>query len=120
MSWRVLGRYLSIPGCLLLIGLMPVAAFVTTRIYAWWWAIVPGISAINGHFKGTIIPFGALVDFRPPKPILNKFPKFEKRSMPGVFLGYYLMSGERWYGDFLVAPLNDFEPTSGWCSRLPC
>ena len=26
------------------------------------------------HFKGEIIPFGAL-DFRPPKPILNKFPK---------------------------------------------
>ena len=49
--------------------------------------------------KGEIIPFGALIDFRPPKPILNKFPKFEKRSLPGIFLGYHLMSCERWYGD---------------------
>ena len=76
--------------------------------------MVVGDSAWNkrhkqGHFKGEIIPFGALVDFRPPKPILNRFLKFEKRSMPGILLGYYLMSGERWYGDFLVAPLHDFQ-----------
>ena len=58
----------------------------------------------QGHFKGEIIPFGALIDFRPPKPILSMFPKFEKRSLPGIFLGYHLMSGERFYGDYLVAP----------------
>ena len=43
------------------------------------------------------------------------FPKFEKRSLPGIFLGYHLMSGERFYGDYLVAPLQDFRspPTGG-------
>ena len=81
--------------------------------------MVEGDSAWNkrhkqGHFKGNIIPFGALIDFRPPKPILSKFPKFDKRSLPGIFLGYHLMSGERWYGDYLVAPLTDFkEPPKG-------
>ena len=68
----------------------------------------------EGQFKGLIIPFGALVDFRPPKPILNKFLKFAKRSLHGIFLGYYLMCGERWYGDYLVAPLIDFKkPPAG-------
>ena len=52
---------------------------------------------------------GALIEFRPPRPILNMFPKFEKRSLPGIFLGYHLMSGERFYGDYLVAPLVDFQ-----------
>ena len=47
MSWRAPGHCLSIPGYLLLIGLMPAVAFATTRIYAWWRAIVPGINAIN-------------------------------------------------------------------------
>jgi hypothetical protein len=70
----------------------------------------------QGHFKGEIIPFGALIDFRPLKPILSMFPKFEKRSLPGIFLGYHLMSGERFYGDYLVAPLQDFRsPPTGGC-----
>ena len=68
----------------------------------------------QGHCKGEIIPFGALVDFRPPKPILSMFTKFEKRSLPGIFLGYHLMSGERFYGDYSVAPLIGFqEPPTG-------
>ena len=81
--------------------------------------MVEGDSAWNkrheqGHFEGRIIPFGALIDFRPPKPILSNFSKFEKRSLPGIFLGYHLMSGERWYGDYLVAHLIDFkEPPTG-------
>ena len=43
------------------------------------------------------------------------FPKFEKRSLPGISLGYPLMSGERFYGDYLVAPFVDFKapPTGG-------
>ena len=42
-------------------------------------------------------------------------PKFEKRSLPGILLGYHLMSGERLYGDYLVAPLIGFQdpPTGG-------
>ena len=38
--------------------------------------------------------------------------------MPGVFLGYYLLSGERWYGDFLVAPLHDFKCPPQWGVRV--
>ena len=81
--------------------------------------MVEGDSAWNkrhkqGHFKGDIIPFGTLIDFRPLKPILSMFPKFEKSSLPGIFLGYNLMSGARFYGDCLVAPFVDFkEPPTG-------
>ena len=82
--------------------------------------MVEGDSAWNKrhkqvHVKGEIIPFGALIDFSPPKPILNMFRKFEKRSLPGIFLGYHLMNGERFYGNYLVAPLIDFRdpPTGG-------
>ena len=71
--------------------------------------MVEGDSAWNkrhkqGHFEGEMIPFRALIDFRPLKPILSMLPKFEKRSLPGIFLGYNLMGGERFYGDYLVAP----------------
>ena len=73
----------------------------------------------QGHFQGEIIPFGALIDFRPLKPILSMFPKFETRPLPGIFLGYHLMSGERFYGDYLVAPLVDFqEPLTGGGSEF--
>ena len=96
---------------------MPVVAVAITRIRI---RMVEGDSAWNkhhkqGHFQGEIIPFGALVDFCPLMPILNMFPEFEKRSLPGIFLGYHLMSGERFYGDYLVAPLIDFKdpPTGG-------
>ena len=63
-----------------------------------------------------MIPLGALIDFRPLKPILSMFPKFEKCSLPGIFLGYHLMSGERFYGDYLAAPIIDFKepPTGGF------
>ena len=37
----------------------------------------------QGYFKGEVIRFGALIDFRSLQPILGKFPKFEKRSLPG-------------------------------------
>ena len=74
----------------------------------------------QGHFNGEMIPFGAFIDFRPPTPILSMFPKFEKRSLPGIFLGYHLMGGERFYGDYLAAPLFSFrEPPTGGGPNLP-
>ena len=99
---------------------MPAVAFVIMRICI---RTVEGDSAWNkrhkqGHFKGYIIPFGALIEFRPPKPILCMFPKFEKRSLPEIFLGYHLMSGERFYGDYLVAPFVDFEEPPTWGVRI--
>ena len=74
----------------------------------------------KGQFNGEVIPFGALMDFRLPEQILSKFPEFGKRSLPGIFLGYHMMSGERWYGDYLVAPLIDFkDPPAGGGPNLP-
>ena len=82
--------------------------------------MVDGDSAWNkchkqGHFEGEMIPFGALIAFGLLKTIFDMFPKFAKRSLPGIFLGYHLVSGERFYGDYLVAPLIDFKdpPTGG-------
>ena len=55
----------------------------------------------QGHFKGDIIQFGALIDFRPLEPILNMFPKFEKR-----FPGY------SWDTTWWV--VNDSMETTWW------
>eukprot|EP00972_Heterocapsa_arctica_P090534 13358065-Heterocapsa_arctica.AAC.1 len=77
-------------------------------------AIFDGDSAWNkrhreGPFKGKQVPFGALIDFRLPKPLMEKLPKFAGTSIPGIFLGYHMLSGERWSKDYLVAPLSDFK-----------
>eukprot|EP00972_Heterocapsa_arctica_P011643 1706034-Heterocapsa_arctica.AAC.1 len=36
----------------------------------------------EGHFKGKQVPFGALIEFRPPKPQMDKLPKFAGTSIP--------------------------------------
>ena len=66
----------------------------------------------KGHFSGQRIPFGSLIDFLPPKPMREALPKFAKRTMPGILLGYHLLSGARWRGDYIVAPLEDFKDSS--------
>ncbi len=63
----------------------------------------------NGHFRGHKVPFGSLVDFRPPKVLLKQFPKFEKTTMPGILLGYHVGLGGKWKGDYLVTPLQDWQ-----------
>ena len=60
-------------------------------------------------FNGDKIPFGAMIHFLPPKPLLNKVPKFGPRGVPGIFLGWYLHSGGNWKGEYLVADLRDFR-----------
>ena len=55
-----------------------------------------------------MVPFGALLDFRPPEPLLKKLPKMQSRGVPGLFLGYALLTGGRWSGDYLVSPLSDW------------
>ena len=58
-------------------------------------------------FKGQIIPFGSLVDFKP-SPVKGKIiSKFEARSVPGIFLGWFLVPGGRFKGDYLVISLSD-------------
>eukprot|EP00972_Heterocapsa_arctica_P048446 7142328-Heterocapsa_arctica.AAC.1 len=60
--------------------------------------MVDGDSAYNlrhgkGHFAGLKIPFGNLIDFRPPKTLVKEFPKFGKTSMPGIMFGYHVDQG---------------------------
>ena len=47
----------------------------------------------EGHFTGQEIPYGAEIDFLPPKPKLKKLGKFEPRAVPGVMMGYHLATG---------------------------
>eukprot|EP00972_Heterocapsa_arctica_P025895 3811297-Heterocapsa_arctica.AAC.1 len=68
------------------------------------------------------IPFGSLIDFTPPKVLLKDLAKFGKTTMPGVMLGYHVSVGGKWHGDYLVAPLQDFQIHEYWrnSENLPC
>ena len=61
--------------------------------------------------KAQRIPFGALVDFRPPKKLLKQLPKFGSTGLPGIFLGYRTQPGGKWIGDYLVSPMCDWDMT---------
>ena len=61
------------------------------------------------EWKAKIIPFGALVDYKPPETRKKDCPgKWGTRAQPGIFAGYEL--GERgiWTGMYLVWNLKDF------------
>ena len=76
-------------------------------------AVVDGDSAYNkrhgAEFDGFYIPYGCLVDFRPPTVVLKKAAKFGTTSMPGIFTGYTQHVGGKWAHDYLVCPLEDFQ-----------
>eukprot|EP00972_Heterocapsa_arctica_P028172 4144613-Heterocapsa_arctica.AAC.1 len=68
-----------------------------------------GDSAYNvrhgeGHFKILKLPFGSLIEFRPPKTLLKDPPKSGKTTtsgkstMPGIMLGYHTNIGGKWLG----------------------
>ena len=60
--------------------------------------------------SGLRIPVGALCDFKPfPAVLRTKVGKFEPKAIPGVFLGYHLHPGGRWRGEYMVAPLREFN-----------
>ena len=65
------------------------------------------------QFKGLVVPCGALIEYRPAKPDRQKLAKMEPRSVPGLFLGWYIQPGGRWTGDYLVAPLDSFGGGGG-------
>ncbi len=83
-------------------------------------AIVEGNSSWQlrhgkGHFSGLRLPFGCLVDFKPSAVKQGKrgrqvpHPKFAPVAEPGVFMGYHILPGGRWRGDYLVATLHEFN-----------
>eukprot|EP00972_Heterocapsa_arctica_P092621 13657838-Heterocapsa_arctica.AAC.1 len=40
---------------------------------------------------------------------MDKLPDFAGTSIPGIFMGYHMVSGGRWSKDYLMAPLSDFR-----------
>ena len=62
----------------------------------------------GSNFSGKIIPLGALVEFRPSN-TRESAPKFSTKSTPGIFLGYHLLPGGKWKGDYLVSELEEFR-----------
>ena len=70
--------------------------------------------------KAFPIPFGALVDFRPPKPLLKKLPKMGPTGIPGIMLGYHVQPGGKWSGDYLVSPLCDWDTTKTTGRNVRC
>ena len=60
-------------------------------------------------FDGWVLPFGSLVHYRPPRPILKSLPKFAPRTIPGIFLGWHLEPGCGFRGDYLVVALDAFK-----------
>ena len=71
----------------------------------------PYFRRFNEPFRGRRIPFGALVDYRPPTggPGSAQKTKWGPKSIPGIFLGYHFNPGGRWSQDYLVACLDDFD-----------
>ena len=61
-------------------------------------------------FKGSIIPFGSLVEYHPitakGQSIIHQF---GKKVLPELFLGYALYAGGIWKGDVLLADLEELE-----------
>ena len=74
-----------------------------------------------GHpFKGTIIPFGSLVEYHPiTAKDQSRIHQFGKKFLPGLFLGYALYAGGIWKGDVLIADLEELETmdASEICSK---
>ena len=68
-------------------------------------AVIDGDSAYNKRrgveFDGLPIPYGFLVDFRPPNAVLKKVAKFGTTSMPGTFIGYTQHVGGKWAHDYV-------------------
>ena len=56
------------------------------------------------NFPGTLIPFGAEINYKPASPKdLKRMPTFGTRVLPGLFVGYQQQAGGGWSGDVLVA-----------------
>ena len=70
--------------------------------------------------KGTIIPFGSLVEYYPiTAKDQSRIHQFGKKVFPSLFLGYALCAGWIWKGDVLVTDLEELETmdASEICSK---
>ena len=71
----------------------------------------PWFKRFGEHFKGQLLPFGCAVRYKPVSTcgVAERMQKFSQDSDQGIFLGYYLRTGCRWTGYYLVASLSAFD-----------
>ena len=66
-------------------------------------------------FSGWVLPFGCLVHYRPPRPILKKVGKFAPRTLPAIFIGWHVEPGCDFKGDYIVMPISAFQNPDKKC-----
>ena len=49
--------------------------------------------------------------FKPSGPRAKHLRKFDPKTTDGIFIGYFVQSGGKWSGDYLVVSKHDFEST---------
>ena len=59
--------------------------------------------------EAKMIPFGAMVDFWKTAFPKNAPAPFEARKVPGLFLGWFVLPGGVWSGDYLVVEYAPFQ-----------
>ena len=60
-----------------------------------------------------MIPFGAMIDFKPSPTRSKPLSKFEPRAVPGIFIGYYLPAGGKWRGDYYAIEISSLQRNGG-------
>ena len=72
----------------------------------------PWMKLHGSDFDGWVLPFGCLIHYRPPKPVLKSLAKFSPTTIPGLFLGWHVEPGCAFRGDYLVVALEKFKTPS--------
>jgi len=55
------------------------------------------------NFEGKLLPFGCLVNYKPAsKREVDAQLKFDGRVTQGIFMGYFMLRGGHWSGDYMV------------------
>ena len=86
--------------------------------------MIDGDSAWNkpfkkGHFRGPVIPFGCLVDFKQTPEKADRMPKAAPDAVPGVMFRYTLNPGGIWNGEFYFVPCMSWRAWIFLCGALP-
>ena len=62
------------------------------------------------EFKGTLVPFGASIQYKPAAAReVDLLQKIGSMMLPGVFVGYHFHSGGKWSGDYLVVDATAYQ-----------
>ena len=72
--------------------------------------LVPGSTdTTRASSKGRSCRSGASIEFKPTPVVGKPGPKFDPKAIPGIFLGYHVLPGGRWHGDYWVVPVSSFQ-----------